>query len=107
MAPMAAGRWWGCACRSGRWRAGADDGKTCRISAQRRGENLARQSQDVARQRIAEAERGEDVAKAAYENALRETLDAGTRTIVQQQSTKVRQAHDAARDLRDRQKVAH
>ena len=57
---------------------------------------------------IAEAERGEDVAKAAYENALKEsTLDTSARSIVQQQSTKVRQAHDAVRDLRDRQKVAH
>ena len=57
---------------------------------------------------IAEAERGEDVAKAAYENALKESsLDTTARSIVQQQSTKVRQAHDAVRDLRDRQKVAH
>ena len=57
---------------------------------------------------ISEAERGEDVAKAAYENALKETsLDATARGIVQQQSTKVRQAHDAVRDLRDRQKVTH
>ena len=57
---------------------------------------------------IAEAERGEDVAKAAYENALKESsLDTSARSIVQQQSTKVRQAHDAVRDLRDRQKVAH
>lgn len=56
---------------------------------------------------IAEAERGEDVAKAAYENALKETLDGGTRTIVQQQSTKVKQAHDHVRDLRDRNKVTH
>ena len=57
---------------------------------------------------IAEAERGEDVAKAAFENALKESsLDTTARTIVQQQSTKVRQAHDAVRDLRDRQKVAH
>jgi uncharacterized protein (TIGR02284 family) len=57
---------------------------------------------------IAEAERGEDVAKAAYENALKESsLDTSSRSIVQQQSTKVRQAHDAVRDLRDRQKVTH
>ena len=40
---------------------------------------------------IAEAERGEDVAKAAYENALKESsLDTSARSIVQQQSTKVR-----------------
>jgi uncharacterized protein (TIGR02284 family) len=57
---------------------------------------------------IAEAERGEDVAKAAYENALKESsLDTSARSIVQQQSTKVRAAHVAVRDLRDRQKVAH
>ena len=56
---------------------------------------------------IAEAERGEDVAKGAYEDALKETLDATTRTLVQQQSAKVRQAHDHVRDLRDRQKIAH
>ena len=57
---------------------------------------------------ISEAERGEDVAKAAYENALKESsLDTSARSIVQQQSTKVRQAHDAVRDLRDRQKVSH
>jgi uncharacterized protein (TIGR02284 family) len=57
---------------------------------------------------IAEAERGEDVAKSAYESALKETsLDATARTLVQQQSMKVRQAHDHVRDLRDRQKVAH
>ena len=56
---------------------------------------------------LAEAERGEDVAKAAYENALKETLDATTRTLVQQQSTKVRQAHDHVRDLRDAHKATH
>lgn len=57
---------------------------------------------------IAEAERGEDVAKAAYENALKETsLDATARTLIQQQAAKVRQAHDHVRDLRDRQKVTH
>lgn len=56
---------------------------------------------------IAEAERGEDVAKAAYEKALKETLDSGTRTVVQQQSAKVKQAHDLVRDLRDSEKVTH
>lgn len=56
---------------------------------------------------ITEAERGEDVAKAAYENALKETLDGGTRTVVQQQSAKVKQAHDLVRDLRDAEKVTH
>jgi len=55
---------------------------------------------------LAEAERGEDVAKAAYENALKETLPGSALTVVQQQAAKVRQAHDHVRDLRDRQKVA-
>ena len=56
---------------------------------------------------LAEAERGEDVAKAAYESALKESLPAQTQTIVQQQAAKVRQAHDTVRDLRDREKVTH
>ena len=56
---------------------------------------------------VAEAERGEDVAKSAYENALKETLPATVQTIVQQQASKVRLAHDRVRDLRDREKVAH
>ena len=56
---------------------------------------------------VAEAERGEDVAKSAYEDALKEVLPPGAQTLVQQQAVKVRQAHDAVRDLRDREKVAH
>ena len=56
---------------------------------------------------VAEAERGEDVAKTAYENALKEALPASAQTLVQQQSAKVRQAHDQVRDLRDREKIAH
>jgi uncharacterized protein (TIGR02284 family) len=55
---------------------------------------------------LAEAERGEDVAKSAYENALKETLPASAQLIVQQQAAKVRQAHDHVRDLRDREKIA-
>lgn len=56
---------------------------------------------------VAEAERGEDVAKSAYENALKETLPGTAQTLVQQQSVKVRQAHDHVRSVRDREKVAH
>ena len=56
---------------------------------------------------VAEAERGEDVAKSAYESALKETLPASAQTLVQQQAAKVRIAHDHVRDLRDREKVAH
>jgi uncharacterized protein (TIGR02284 family) len=55
---------------------------------------------------LVEAERGEDVAKSAYENALKETLPASAQLIVQQQAAKVRQAHDHVRDLRDREKIA-
>jgi len=55
---------------------------------------------------VAEAERGEDVAKAAYEKALKETLPVSAQTVVQQQAADVRQAHDHVRDLRDRDKAA-
>ena len=52
---------------------------------------------------LVEAERGEDVAKNAYEDALRETLPPSARTIVEQQGAKVRRAHDDVRSIRDRQ----
>ena len=55
---------------------------------------------------VAEAERGEDAAKAAYEGALQATLPATAQLLVQQQAVKVRQAHDDVRALRDREKVA-
>ncbi len=54
---------------------------------------------------LAEAERGEDVAKNAYESALQEPLPASAEMLVQQQATKVRRAHDDVRNLRDREKV--
>ena len=54
---------------------------------------------------VAEAERGEDVAKGVYENALKENLPAATHTIVQQQAVKVRRAHDDVRAIRDGQGV--
>jgi uncharacterized protein (TIGR02284 family) len=56
---------------------------------------------------VAEAERGEDVAKATYESALKEALPGTAQTLVQQQAAKVRQAHDHVRNLRDRDKVTH
>ena len=56
---------------------------------------------------IAEAERGEDVAKMAYENALKENLPAAALAVVRQQAVKVTQAHDRVRDLRDREKVSY
>ena len=56
---------------------------------------------------LAEAERGEDVAKGVYEDALQEALPSTTLALIQQQANKVRQAHDRVRDLRDREKVTH
>jgi len=56
---------------------------------------------------LAEAERGEDVAKSAYEHALKETLPASAQPLVQQQAAKVRQAHDDVRDLRDGKATTH
>jgi uncharacterized protein (TIGR02284 family) len=54
---------------------------------------------------LVEAERGEDVAKNAYEDALKVTLPPSARTIVDQQEAKVRRAHDDVRSIRDRQHV--
>jgi uncharacterized protein (TIGR02284 family) len=48
---------------------------------------------------IAEAERGEDVAKKAYEEASRADLPPTARPIVQQQAMRVREAHDRVRAL--------
>jgi uncharacterized protein (TIGR02284 family) len=56
---------------------------------------------------VAEAERGEDVAKEVYEKALNEALPASAQAIVRQQAVKVREAHDRVRAIRDRDKVAH
>jgi uncharacterized protein (TIGR02284 family) len=56
---------------------------------------------------VAEAERGEDVAKSAFEEALKTSLPTTAQTLVQQQSVRVRQAHDDVRNLRDREKVTH
>jgi uncharacterized protein (TIGR02284 family) len=56
---------------------------------------------------LAEAERGEDVAKEAYEKALKEALPGTAQTVVQRQAAQVREAHDRVRNLRDREKVAH
>jgi len=48
-----------------------------------------------------EAERGEDVAKKAYKDALDENLPANVVTIVQRQADAVMAAHDRVRDMRD------
>jgi len=48
---------------------------------------------------LAECERGEDVAKASYENALRKDLPAEIRAIVERQYRGVLQHHDAVRNF--------
>lgn len=48
-----------------------------------------------------EAERGEDIAKKAYKDALAENLPANVMTVVQAQANEVMTAHDKVRDLRD------
>lgn len=48
---------------------------------------------------IAEAERGEDVAKEMYENALRESLPPSAAALVRRQSTQVHEAHDWVRAM--------
>jgi uncharacterized protein (TIGR02284 family) len=53
----------------------------------------------------AEAERGEDVAKNAFENALKEVPAGTTQVLVQRLAARVRQAHDDVRNIRDRQTV--
>jgi uncharacterized protein (TIGR02284 family) len=50
---------------------------------------------------LAECERGEDVAKSAYENALKKDLPADVRSMVERQYEGVRQHHDRVRQLRN------
>ncbi|TDU63210.1 uncharacterized protein (TIGR02284 family) [Prosthecobacter fusiformis] len=51
---------------------------------------------------LAECERGEDVAVAAYSKVLEDTdLPANVRSIVQKQAAEVKSAHDNVRNLRD------
>lgn len=50
---------------------------------------------------LAECERGEDVAVAAYRKALEEDLPANVRTIIQRQADEVKAAHDDIRNRRD------
>jgi uncharacterized protein (TIGR02284 family) len=51
---------------------------------------------------LEEVERGEDVAKAAYGDALKETLPADIQAVVQRQYEGVVRNHDQIRDLRNR-----
>lgn len=48
---------------------------------------------------ISEAERGEDIAKAAYETALKVGLPAQVKALVERQAAQVRAAHDHVRSL--------
>ena len=48
-----------------------------------------------------ECERGEDVAKSAYKDALAADLPSNVTSVVQTQATQVQQAHDRIRGLRD------
>lgn len=50
---------------------------------------------------LAEAERGEDSAVAAYKSAMEKELPAPIRDIVSRQQTEVKSAHDKIRALRD------
>ena len=50
---------------------------------------------------LAECERGEDVAKRTYEEALAKNLPADVRTIVERQYQGVRQHHDRVRQARN------
>jgi len=51
---------------------------------------------------LAEAERGEDAAKSAYEKAVAESLPEGARLVVERQHTRVKEAHDRVRALGER-----
>lgn len=48
-----------------------------------------------------ECERGEDYAKKAYTDALKENLPATVRAVVERQASDVKDAHDRVRDLRN------
>jgi uncharacterized protein (TIGR02284 family) len=48
---------------------------------------------------IAEAERGEDIAKASYAQALAEPLPAQVRALIERQAEQVRSAHDQVRAM--------
>jgi len=50
---------------------------------------------------LAECERGEDAAKAAYEAALQKSLPADVRALVERQHEGVKANHDRVRNLRN------
>lgn len=53
---------------------------------------------------LAEAERGEDQIKHAYETALKETAGSAVNDVLMHQYAQVKAAHDRVRDLRDEYK---
>ncbi len=53
-----------------------------------------------------ECERGEDIAKAAFQKASEQELPANVKTTVQNQFNTVKTTHDKIRDLRDSAKAA-
>jgi uncharacterized protein (TIGR02284 family) len=53
---------------------------------------------------LAEAERGEDTIKQAYEAALRDHPGTAMNDVLQRQYLQVKHAHDRVRDLRDARK---
>ncbi|OZI17018.1 aldehyde dehydrogenase [Bordetella genomosp. 7] len=55
---------------------------------------------------LEECERGEDVAKAQYADALKEALPENIRAVVERQYQGVLRNHDQVRDLRNRYKAA-
>jgi uncharacterized protein (TIGR02284 family) len=56
---------------------------------------------------LEECERGEDAAKKAYENATQMQLPSNVSSVVQQQASQVKEAHDRIRDLRNSAKAAN
>jgi uncharacterized protein (TIGR02284 family) len=54
---------------------------------------------------LTEAERGEDSIKHTYEDVLTEISDIGARSVVERQYSRVKDAHDRVRQLRDAAKL--
>ncbi len=55
---------------------------------------------------LEECERGEDAAVARYRKALKASLPASVRSLVERQAEGAQRNHDEVRDLRDRYKAA-
>ena len=55
---------------------------------------------------LAEAERGEDEIKEAYEEVLKDTAGSAMNDVIQAQYVRVKKQHDQIRDLRDAFKAA-